>query len=175
MVLKTPKKSKELCSAPSLLPLKILMPLFLFFLIPKRVIQTPPAKFNNPVDSTATPPFLLPTMLLQASSLAKHSQTQFGAKSVIKPTTAWMFLSRRTKVWERERLHTSLVWRMYLVLQESISWGDTGNLLFCQYLLFWFNNLQNLQSICRTAATFFTQPHLTFKHFNFQVKSLSYW
>lgn len=139
------------------------------------MIQTPPAKSNNAVGSRAMPPLLLPTTPLRASSLAKHSQAQFGAKSVIKPTTVWMFASRRTKVWEREKLHTSLVWRMYLVLPEAIRWGDTGNLLFCQYLLFWFNNLQNLWSICSAASTFFTQPHLTFKHFNFQVKSLSYW
>lgn len=59
--------------------------------------------------------------------LAQHSLQRY---------TATHSMAARTKAGERKRLHTSLVWRMYLVLPEAIRWGDTGNLLFCQYLLF---------------------------------------
>lgn len=70
---------------------------YYYFFIPERVIQTSPAKFNSPGDGRAMPLLPLPAMPLQVSSLAKHFQAAFGAKSVIKPKTVQMFSSRRAK------------------------------------------------------------------------------
>lgn len=100
---------------------------------------TPPAKSNNPVGSRAVPLLLLPTTA-PSQFLGKASPGPVWCQVCYKTnhgTSVFKEENKSTRKGEKKKkLHTSLAWKMYLVLPEPIRWGDPGNLLFCQYLLF---------------------------------------